>query len=131
MKKVCFLLLAAVLLCAIGCKKESKGGQEPILWSCFTYPNYNAHLYLKLENDKAEAICCGSANKIVGRIYLTHDCTEEQFETIKKKLIEHGAIEEESVEKPVIDGYPDLTAYLPQFLPKDKQEKIWKQLVEE
>ena len=128
------LLLAAALLCAVGCRKEAKpeSGPEPvIMWSYFTYPDYNAHIYLKLENDKAEAICCGSANMIVGRVHLTHDCTEAQFETVKKKLVEQGAKEEESVAEPVIEGYPDMTAYLSMFLPKDKQEEIWKGLVEE
>ena len=135
MKKLYFLLLAAALLCAVGCKKETKPEPEPeppvILWSYFTYPDYNAHIYLKLENEKAEAICCGSSNMIVGRIRLTHDCTEAQFETIKKKLIDHGAKEEEPVKEPVVDGYPDMTSYLSFFMSKDKQEEIWKSLAEE
>ena len=135
MKKLCFLLLAAALFCAVGCKKETKPEPEPeppvILWSYFTYPDYNAHIYIKLENEKAEAICCGSANMIVGRIRLTHDCTETQFETIKKKLIDHGAKEEEPVAEPIVDGYPDMTSYLSFFMSKDKQEEIWKSLVEE
>lgn len=135
MKKLCFLLLAAVLLFAGGCKKETKPEPEPeppvILWSYFTYPDYNAHIYIKLENDKAEAICCGSANMIVGRIRLTHDCTEAQFETIKKKLADNGAKEEEPVAEPAVDGYPDMTSYLSFFMSKDKQEEIWKSLVEE
>lgn len=134
MKKLCVLLLAVALLCAFGCKKETKPEAEPepvILWSHFTYPDYNAHIYLKLENDKAEAICCGSANMIVGRVRLTHDCTEEQFETIKKRLVENGITEEEPVAEPVIDGYPDMTAYLSFFMSKDKQEEIWKELVKE
>ena len=135
MKKLCFLLLAVALLCAMGCKKETKPEPESeppvILWSYFTYPDYNAHIYIKLENEKAEAICCGSANMIVGRIRLTHDCTEVQFETIKKKLIDHGAKEEEPVKEPVVDGYPDMTSYLSFFMSKDKQEEIWKSLVEE
>lgn len=127
-------MLAAALLCAFGCRKETKPEAEPepvILWSHFTYPDYNAHIYLKLENDKAEAICCGSANMIVGRIRLTHDCTEEQFETIKKRLVENGITEEEPVAEPVIDGYPDMTAYLSLFMSKEKQEEIWKELVAE
>ena len=134
MKKLCVLLLAAALQCAFGCKKETKPEAEPepvILWRHFTYPDYNAHLYLKLENEKAEAICCGSANMIVGRVRLTHDCTEEQFETIKKRLVENGVTEEEPVAEPLIDGYPDMTAYLSLFMSKDKQEEIWKSLVEE
>lgn len=134
MKKLCFLFLAAALLCVIGCKKETKPEPEPepvILWSYFTYPDYNAHIYLKLEDGKAETICCGSANMIVGRIHLTHDCTEEQFETIKKKLLANGVKEEEPVAEPVIDGYPDMTPYLGMFLSKEKQEEIWKELVEE
>ena len=134
MKKLCVLLLAVALLCAFGCKKETKPEAEPepvILWSHFTFPDYNAHIYLKLENDKAEAICCGSANMIVGRVRLTHDCTEEQFETIKKRLVENGITEEEPVAEPVIDGYPDMTAYLSFFMSKDKQEEIWKELVKE
>ena len=135
MKKLYFLLLAVALLCAVGCKKETKPEPEPeppvILWSYFTYPDYNAHIYLKLENEKAEAICCGSSNMIVGRIRLTHDCTEAQFEAIKKKLIDHGAKEEEPVKEPVVDGYPDMTSYLSFFMSKDKQEEIWKSLVEE
>ena len=134
MKKLCFLLLAVALFCAAGCKKETKPEPQPepvILWSYFTYPDYTAHLYLKLENEKAEAICCGSANMIVGRIRLSHSCTEAQFETIKKKLAENGAKEEEPVAEPVVDGYPDMTAYLGMFLSKDKQEEIWKSLTEE
>ena len=135
MKKICYLFLVGALLCGVGCKKETKPAEpepEPvILWSYFTYPDYNAHIYLKLENDKAEAICCGSANMIVGRIRLTHECTEEQFETIKKRLVENGVTEEEPVAEPVIDGYPDMTAYLSFFMSKDKQEEIWKSLVEE
>ena len=134
MKKIYLLLLALALLCAFGCRKETKPEAEPepvILWSHFTYPDYNAHIYLKLENDKAEAICCGSANMIVGRIRLTHDCTEEQFETIKKRLVENGITEEEPVAEPVIDGYPDMTAYLSLFMSKEKQEEIWKELVAE
>ncbi|MBQ3319124.1 MAG: hypothetical protein IJG75_01230 [Spirochaetia bacterium] len=134
MKKLIFLLLAGALLFVSGCKKEAKPepAEEPvILWSYFTYPDYNAHIYLKLEYDKAEAICCGSANMIVGRVHLTHDCTASQFETIKKKLIEQGATEEESVAEPMVDGYPDMTSYLSMFLSKDKQEEIWKSLVQE
>ena len=135
MKKLCFLLLTVALLCAVGCKKETKPEPEPeppvILWSYFTYPDYNAHIYIKLENDKAEAICCGSANMIVGRIRLTHSCTEAQFETIKKKLADNGAKEEEPVAEPAVDGYPDMTSYLSFFMSKDKQEEIWKSLVEE
>ena len=135
MKKLCFLLLAVALLCAVGCKKETKQKPEPeppvILWNYFTYPDYNAHIYIKLENDKAEAICCGSANMIVGRIRLTHDCTEAQFETIKKKLADNGVKEEEPVTEPAVDGYPDMTSYLSFFMSKDKQEEIWKSLVEE
>ena len=68
---------------------------------------------------------------IVGRVRLTHDCTEEQFETIKKRLVENGVTEEEPVAEPLIDGYPDMTAYLSLFMSKDKQEEIWKELVEE
>ena len=134
MKKLCFLLLALALFCAAGCKKETKPEPEPepvILWSYFTYPDYNAHIYLKLDNEKAEAICCGSANMIVGRIHLSHSCTEAQFETIKKKLAENGAKEEGPVAEPVIEGYPDMTGYLSFFMSKDKQEEIWKGLVEE
>ncbi len=134
MKKMFILLLSAALFSAVGCKKETKPEpeEEPvILWSHFTYPEYNAHLYLKLEDNKAEAICCGSANKIVGRIHLVHDCTETEFETIQKKLLDHGAVLEEPVAEPVVDGYPDMTAYLGMFLPKEKQEEIWKGLVEE
>ena len=135
MKKLCFLLLAAALFCAAGCKKETKPAEpepEPvILWSYFTYPDYNAHIYLKLENEKAEAICCGSANMIVGRIRLTHSCNETQFETIKKKLIDHGAKEQEPVAEPAIEGYTDMTAYLSFFMSKEKQEELWKELVEE
>ena len=128
------LFLATALFCAAGCKKETKPEPQPepvILWSYFTYPDYNAHIYLKLENEKAEAICCGSANMIVGRIRLSHSCTESQFETIKKKLADNGAKEEEPVAEPVVDGYPDMTAYLGMFLSKDKQEEIWKSLTEE
>ena len=135
MKKLCFLLLALVLFCAAGCRKETKPAEpepEPvILWNCFTYPDYNAHIYLKLENGKAEAICCGSANMIVGRIHLSHSCTEAQFETIKKKLADNGAKEEEPVAEPAVEGYPDMTGYLSFFMSKDKQEEIWKSLVEE
>lgn len=134
MKKLCFLLLAVALFCVAGCKKETKLEPEPepvILWSYFTYPDYNAHIYLKLDNEKAEAICCGSANMIVGRIHLSHSCNEAQFETIKKKLAENGAKEEEPVAEPVVDGYPDMTGYLSFFMSKDKQEEIWKSLVEE
>ena len=134
MKKIYLLLLVLALLCAFSCKKETKPEAEPepvILWSYFTYPDYNAHIYLKLENDKAEAICCGSANMIVGRIRLTHDCTEAQFETIKNKLVENGATEEAPVAEPLIDGYPDMTSYLSFFMSKDKQEEIWKGLVGE
>ena len=134
MKKICFLFLAVALLCAVGCKKETKPEPQPepiILWSYFTYPDYNAHIYLKLENEKAEAICCGSANMIVGRVRLSHSCTEAQFETIKKKLVENGAKEEDPVAEPKIDGYPDMTAYLSFFMSKDKQEEIWKSLVGE
>ena len=133
MKKLIILFLAFLALCAVGCKKETKPEPEPpvILWSYFTYPEYNAHIYLKLENGKAEAICCGSSNMIVGRIRLTHNCTEAQFETIKKKLTDHGAKEEEPVAEPVVDGYPDMTSYLSFFMSKDKQEEIWKSLVEE
>ena len=130
MKKIVILFLVAAALCITGCKKESK--EEPaILWSHLTYPDYNAHLYVKLENDKATAICCGSINSIVGRIQLTHDCTEEQFESIKTKLLTMGAVEEEPVAEPIIDGYPDMTSYLPMVLPKDKQEAIWQELVKE
>ena len=136
MKKLYFLLLAVALLCAVGCKKEAKPAPEPepepvILWNYFTYPEFNAHIYLKLENEKVDAVACGSSNMIVGRIRLTHDCTEAQFETIKKKLIDHGAKEEEPVKEPVVDGYPDMTSYLSFFMSKDKQEEIWKSLVEE
>ena len=135
MRKLCFLLIAAALLCTVGCKKETKPEPEleppVILWSYFTYPEYNAHIYLKLENEKAEAICCGSSNMIVGRIHLTHACNEAQFETIKKKLIDHGAKEEEPVKEPLIDGYTDMTAYLSFFMSKDKQEEIWKSLIGE
>ena len=135
MKKIYLLLLVLALLCAFSCKKETKPAEpepEPvILWSYFTYPDYNAHIYLKLENDKAEAICCGSANMIVGRIRLTHDCTEAQFETIKNKLVENGATEEAPVAEPLIDGYPDMTSYLSFFMSKDKQEEIWTGLVGE
>lgn len=134
MKKICFLFLAVALLCAVGCKKETKPEPEEapvILWNHYTYSDYNAHIYLKLENNKAEAICCGSANMIVGRIKLTHDCTEAQFETIQKKLVDNGAVQEEPVAEPVIDGYPDMTAYLGMFLSKEKQEEIWKELAGE
>ena len=135
MKKLYFLLLAVALLCAVGCKKETKPEPEPeppvILWSYFTYPDYNAHIYLKLENEKVDAVACGSANKIVGRIHYKHDCTEAQFETIKKKLEAHGAKEEEPVAEPVVDGYPDMTGYLSFFVTKDQLEEIWKSLVEE
>ena len=134
MKKICFLALAVALLFVFCCKKETK--PEPvaapvIMWNHYTYSEYNAHIYLKFENNKAEAICCGSANMIVGRIKLTHDCTETQFETIQKKLVDNGAVQEEPVAEPVIDGYPDMTAYLGMFLSKEKQEEIWKELVGE
>ena len=135
MKKLYFLLLAVALLCAVGCKKETKPEPEPeppvILWSYFTYPDYNAHIYLKLENEKVDAVACGSANKIVGRIHYKHDCTEAQFETIKKKLEAHGAKEEEPVAEPVVDGYPDMTGYLSFFVTKDQLEEVWKSLAEE
>ena len=134
MKKICYLFLAVALLCIAGCKKETKPEPQPepvILWDHFTYSEYNAHLYLKLKDEKVEAICCGSTNMIVGRIRLTHNCTEAQFETIKKKLIDHGAKEDEPVAEPAIEGYPDMTAYLSFFMSKDKQEKLWKELVEE
>ena len=136
MKKLYFLLLAAALLCVIGCKKEAKPAPEPepepvILWNYFTYPEFNAHIYLKLENEKVDAVACGSANKIVGRIHYKHDCTEAQFETIKKKLEAHGAKEEEPVAEPVVDGYPDMTGYLSFFVTKDQLEEVWKSLAEE
>ena len=51
---------------------------------------------------------------------------EAQFETIKKKLADNGAKEEEPVAEPVVDGYPDMTGYLSFFMSKDKQEEIWK-----
>ncbi len=134
MKKICYLFLVGALLCGVGCKKETKPVPQEapvILWSHFTYSDYNAHIYLKLENNKAEAICCGSANSIVGRIKLTHDCTQKQFDTIQKKLIDHGAVMQEPVAAPAVDGYPDMTAYLGFFMTKDKMEEIWKGLVGE
>ena len=64
-------------------------------------------------------------------MHYKHDCTEAQFENIKKKLEAHGAKEEEPVAEPVVEGYPDMTGYLSFFVTKDQLEEVWKSLAEE
>jgi len=134
MRKFFLILALLTVIFTIACKKEVKEvplQENVILWNVYSYPDYNAKIYLKLDNDKLSAIICGSANKIVGRINLEHSCSEKEFATIQKKLLDRKLIEEEKVREPIIDGYPDMTAYLPMVLTDEKQEEIWNALIEE
>ena len=121
-----FFLIIAVLLSilAISCHRA-----EPELdsWSVFTYEEYQGRLYASQFKDRVYIVLCGNFAGIEASLKLNHACTQEQFEIFKEKLIEAGCESRGEAETPDVEGYPDLSQYLPFVFSSDELHDLWTQ----
>lgn len=120
-----FIFIAVVFsFLALSCHRA-----EPELdsWSVFTYEEYDGRLYASQFNNKVYIVLCGNFAGIEASLKLNHECSPEQFEIFKEKLVEAGCESKGEAEKPDIEGYPDLSQYLTFVFSSDELHELWAQ----
>ncbi|MDE5899696.1 MAG: hypothetical protein K2H09_10625 [Treponemataceae bacterium] len=123
--------IAAAALASVACKKDAPktdSAQQRPVWHTFSYEEYNGILYTAWEAGTAKGVLCGTIAGISGSVRLNHACTAEQFEVLKERLVENGADYLGTADEPDLDGYPDLSAYLPFVMSSDERDALWRSL---
>lgn len=108
------------------CTKTLSKGKN--IWYKYTYADYNGYLYVSEKNGMLKGIICADVSGIQGSIKIEHECTSEQFENLKIKLSEMGLEFIETVSRPNLKGYPDLSMYLTFVISYDELNDLWKTL---
>lgn len=117
------ILLFAIVLVFFSCAKKYNVG----IWDCYTSPEYDGKLYIRNEKETLYALLCVNIPEIDTdcSIRLSHTCTKNQYQNVKKLLEENGAKYFCLVENPDVSSFPDLTDYLGLVMSSDDMNDLW------
>ena len=122
-----FFSIVIVLLTAFFLSSCHRADLEPEVWQKFTFPEYQGFVYAGLKDEKLHLVLCGNFAGIEASLKIKHDCTEEQFEIFKQKVVEAGSEFIEEVPAPETEGYPDLSMYITFVFSSDELHDLWSQ----
>ncbi len=118
---IAFLLISFLV---VSCHRADP---EPENWNKYTLPEYQGYVYAGQRNDKLHLVLCGNFAGIEASLKIKHDCTDEQFEIFKEKVIEAGSEALGEVPAPETEGYPDLSVYVKFVFSSDELHDLWHQ----
>ncbi len=104
-----------------------RGERQNVTWQKYRYKDYDGFLYISNSNDILTVNIVAVFAGIEAQIKMTHECTREQFENIKEKLLEYDAEYVGEVDKVDTKNYPDLSGYISLVLSYDDIHAIWQE----
>ena len=124
MKKILIVFVCFLSFLVLSCHRAEP---LPENWDKFSFTEYQGFVYSSQMNEKVYLVLCGNFAGIEASLKINHDCTAEQYEIFKEKIVEAGSEKIGQVSAPETEGYPDLSVYITFVFSSDELHDLWAQ----